>query len=313
MTQIDRQILELERLLDAVGDNPIARPQISRRLDLAKKQRSDIASPPASGELFPDEPERLRLARTAIFFRRGGVQGSEGIRASLAGEAMVQYEKMFIAQAIHEERLQANDEGRQRRQKGAKAPELLFTATPRGSFGLEFTPRTSDAAIHAVHGESLNRLTESIAKTVDSSTFNDAVEDIPSSVLKPLKQFLKTVASYKAELRLVSPRGESIIASAEDVSSASERLEREIVQEVVKVEGTNRGLARDSGHFDLRPADGTAVIMATLSDELTEDDLDMIARLKECVAQFEMTTISSPGASPSVKYVLLGASRAADE
>lgn len=54
------------------------------------------------GSLLPKES--VVLPRAAIFLRGGGVQDSAGIRPSLAGEALIQYEKMFTEQAIHDER-----------------------------------------------------------------------------------------------------------------------------------------------------------------------------------------------------------------
>src|SRR5215469_10118159 len=98
LTFLKVQALELRRLLESAGDDPIAVPQLRERLADAEKELQAALS--QNGSLFPRDIHEL--PRAALFLRGGDVQ-EEGIRPSLAGEAMIQYEKMFIEQALHDE------------------------------------------------------------------------------------------------------------------------------------------------------------------------------------------------------------------
>ena len=182
------QTIELQSLLDQSGNDPIIGPQLRERLEEAQKELDAETHLPNS--LL--RKESFSLPRAAIFLRGGGVKGSQGIRPALAGEALIQYEKMFVAQAVHDERIAAKNSGRQRRPRGAETPGLLFTGTPRGSFGMEFVPQLSDdRSLLAVHAQSLVNVADALAKVVhsDSASLNRAVDEIPATVLKPLKQF----------------------------------------------------------------------------------------------------------------------------
>lgn len=174
---LEYQIAELTRLVESAGDDPILKPQLASRLRVAHERLEQ--SYHAQGVLgWPTPP----LPRSAIFLRGGGVHGSQGIRPSLAGNALIQYEKMFVAQATHDERIAAIQAGRQRRPRGAAMPGLIFTGTPRGSFGLEFSPQpTNDAALIQVHEKSLKNISAAIARIATQSPENveAAISQIP--------------------------------------------------------------------------------------------------------------------------------------
>ena len=106
-TFLQVQAVELQRLLDKSADDPILKPQLRRRLDEVVRALQVTKQQP--GTLLPKETPVL--PRAAIFLRGGGVQDSEGIRPGLAGEALIQYEKMFTEQALHDERLAAKSAG----------------------------------------------------------------------------------------------------------------------------------------------------------------------------------------------------------
>ncbi len=97
------QTAELRRLLDVSAEDPIVGPQLRDRLSEAEQELETARE--QTGTLLPRE--LVEMPRAAVFLRGGGVQGSEGIRPSLAGEALIQYEKMFTAQAVHDERVAA--------------------------------------------------------------------------------------------------------------------------------------------------------------------------------------------------------------
>jgi hypothetical protein len=297
------QSIELQRLLDSVGDDPILAPQLRERLAEVQDARQE------KGRLF--SKANVVLPRVAIFLRGAAVEGSDGIRASLAGEALIQYEKMFVQQALHDEREAAKNAGRQRRKRGASSPELLFTNTPRGSFGLEFSPRqTDEQSLLVTHGQSLRHVADAIVKVIrsDDHSLEDAIRAVPARVLQPLRQFLKTLSQHGAELRLALPDAPSVAISAEEISGASERLEREVTQETIKIRGVFRGVTRESGVFDIRLSDGS-VITGTVADDLTEDDLERIDVLtnQQCIAELQKTTVNKITGVSTPSHVLLDA------
>ncbi len=279
------QALQLRQLLEDAKDDAILAPQLRERLNDIESQLQSAQH--KDGLLFPIE--NVVLPRAAIFFRGDGVQDSNGIRPSLAGEALIQYERMFIAQAVHDERKAARTAGRQRRRRGAQTPALLFTGTPRGSFGLEFVPRSVDEeSLTKVHAQSLHKVADAILLVAEAeeSSLDDAIKKIPSPVLQPLKQFFRILAQHRAELRLAFHDAPSKNLSADAISMAADRLERDVTQEAVELRGVFRGVTRESGVFDLRLNDDS-VITGVVEDSLTEEDLDRIDQLtnRNCVAK----------------------------
>jgi hypothetical protein len=306
-TFLQVQAIELQRMLDNSANDPILGPQLRERLDEMKQVLQAVRQQP--GTLFPKETPVL--PRAAIFFRGEGVQGSEGIRPSLAGEALIQYEKMFTEQAIHDERIAAKNAGRQRRPRGAPTPGLLFTGTPRGSFGLEFVPLfQDDDSLMDVHSQSLVNIAKSLTRVVesDAASLDEVVSGIPPRVLQPLKQFLKTLAQHDAELRFAFQDGPAKSLSASQLKSADELLERDVEQKTIMVPGVFRGLTWETGVFDLRMNDDS-VITGTVADAFTEEDLGRIDSLtnRQCVAELQKTIVRRIGGAETPTYVLLDA------
>ena len=188
---------------------------------------------------------------------------------------------------------------------------MLFTGTPRGSFGFEFLPQfRDDDLLTGVHAQSLVNVAEALTRVAesDANSLDRVVSEMPPRVLQPLKQFLKTLAQYEAELRLAFHDRPSRSLSAMQVKSAADLLDRDVEQESSSIEGVFRGVTRDSGVFDLRRENGS-VITGTVADQLTEDDLERIDRLtnKPCVAEIQETTIRKIGGAKTTSYVLLDA------
>jgi hypothetical protein len=307
LTFLKVQVLELRRLLERAGDDPIAVPQLRERLADAEKELQ--AAQRQNGELFPQQ--QVEIPRAALFLRGGGVQGSEGIRPSSAGEALIQYEKMFIEQAVHDERVAARNAGRQRRPRGASTPGLWFTGTHHGSFGLEFVPQTSaEGSLSEVHARSLRNVAETLVRIAgsDAASLDEAIQTVPARMLQPLKQFLKTLADYRAELRLAFHDSPAQSLTIGQIKKAAEWLERDVIEEEIKLRGIFRGVTLESGHFDLRTEAGE-IITGTVADHLTEDDLERIDGLtnKPCTAQLQKTTIRNISGTSSSTFVLLAA------
>jgi hypothetical protein len=300
------QTLELQHLLESAGDDPILAPQLRERLEDAQRELDEIRR--QQGTLIPKEP--VVLPRAAIFLQGDGVPDSEGIRPPLAGEAMIQYEKMFTEQALHDEREAARKAGRHRRRRGTPTPALLFTGTPRGSFGLEFVPQVTEEDSLEIHAQSLRHVADALVLVAESESraLDDAVNKIPARVLQPLKSFMGTLARHGAEIRLAFPDRPPRSLNVEQVRTAAERLDKEVIQEPETIRGTFRGVTLETGKFDLRTETGE-VITGTVADDLTEDELERIALLTNhaCIADLQKTTVSKIGGAPTPTYVLLNA------
>ncbi len=293
------RVAELRRLLLSAGDDPLLGPQLRDRL--AEAERDLVTLPPSA----------TSPVRAAVFFRGPAVSGSEGIRPSLAGEALIQFEKMFSEQALHDERKVAREQGFSRRPRKSPQPTLLFTSTPRGSFGLEFTPVLPDEpSLRELHERSLLGVAEQLADAAlgDSGRPAAGIESVPPAVLKPMKQFLKALSQNGADLRLVVGGRRWQRFTAEQVKEAFERLNKEVSQEEVTYPGTFQGVTLKTGVFDFLKGD-VALITGTASDELSEDDLLRIHALTntQCLVTLQMTTVRTPASLPKITYTLLDA------
>ncbi|HVA46289.1 MAG TPA: hypothetical protein VNH11_07940 [Pirellulales bacterium] len=261
-----------------------------------------------SGTLFREE--RATPPRVALFLKGGGVQEGHGIRPGLAGEALIQYERMFIEQALRDERDAARIAGRQRRPRGSPFPGLLFTGTPRGSFGLEFVPRhAEDEGLLNLHARSLQNVANALVQVSSSDrSLDELVGEIPPGVLRSMKKFFNILAQHGAELRVAFSAAPSQSITSERIQSASDRLERELEEEDLLAKGVFRGLTRESLVFDLLGDDGN-VTTGTVADDLTEDDLDRIDALtnKRCLARLRKQSIRQVGGGSRETYLLLDA------
>ncbi len=299
------QAAQIRRLLDEAADDPILVPQLQQRLQAAEHELKA-----AESTLTTHFPIESALPKVALFLKGTGVRDSEGIRPALAGEALIKYERMFMEQALHDERAAARATGRTRRRRGAPTPTLLFTGTPRGSFGLEFVPQQSgDDALLPVHAQTLKNIANALMRvSVADPTLEEAIAGISPRVLQPMKRFLKTLAQYEAELRLAFSDEPSRVIGGDRIKQAAERLDREWEEKEIEVKGTFRGLTRETTVFDLLP-DGGGLISGTIADSLTEEDFDRIDALtnQPCVVVLQVTTLRPIGGTPRVTYLLLDA------
>lgn len=296
------QAVRLRELLDQADNDPILSPQLERRLEEVEEALKVATT---NEGLFPEE--EVQPPRIALFFRGKGVKGSEGIRSNLAGEMLIQYEKMFVEQALHDERLAARGAGRTRRRRGSEPPRLFFTGTPRGSFGLEFVPQQSEEmSQRSVHAQALKEIADAIVRISEDDNSRDSLEEIPASVLRPMTRFFKVLSQNEVELRLAFSDATSRKISASRIKETTERLERELKTEDLEIPGVFRGLTRETTLFDFLP-DDRQLIDGTMSDSLTEEDFDRISELtnKRCIAKLQKTTYRKIDGSERVKYLLL--------
>lgn len=307
LTFLKIQALEMRRLLERAGDDPIAVPQLRERIKDAEQQIELLQARPKNS--FP--PDLDELPRAALILKGGGVQNSVGIRPALAAEVLIWYETMFVEQALHDEREAARQAGRQRRPHEADSPGLLFVGSHRGSCCFEFVPQpTGDEALLALYGQALVNVAEALLRVADNDavSLDEAIRTIPAPMLSPLKQFLKTLARYGSELRLAFHDRPARSLTAAQIQTAAERLERDMTEEMVEISGIFRGVTLESGHFDLKTESGE-VISGTVAEDLTEEDLLRLNGLtnKQCTVQLQKTTVQTLSGDARSTFVLLNA------
>lgn len=302
------QVAELTTLLEEVGDDPVMGPQFRERLEEAEQflRMSDESKAP---------PEQTPFPRTAMFLRGDGVQGTEGIRPGLAGEILIQYEKMFREQALRSERAVAQESERTRRPRKAADPGLLFTGTPRGSFGLVFVPLSpADSSLRDVYIQSLNSVTDLLIQVASGvgTILGDTLDGVQSPVLRPMRQLLKTLGKYGVGLRVAFDDRPPQSVSASQIAKSVEQLERDVSEEQVEVLGEFRGVTLLTGHFDFMTDDSRA-ISGIVTEQLAYEGLDRIHDLTNhtCKASLWKTTYRPTQGIPRITYVLTDLSEVA--
>jgi len=300
---IQIQVLERERLLRDAGDSRLVRSQLTERLNAARGALENALKDP--GNLFPTEV--LSLARVAIFLRGDSIENG-GIRPAFAAAVLTQYERMFVAQALHDEREAALRAGRQRRRRGSKQPELRFVGTPTGSFGLEFTPLPcEDKATNESRSAAIGRLVDAIAAVgeSDDESLEGALKPIPAGVIQQLPAFFTTLASYHAQLRVSSTVGASVVLDTGQIERTALRLDRNIVESEETLPGMFRGATLDSGQFDFAADDGQ-LISGVVDEAYSEEELTGLLEYVNvrCIARFRKTAIKSPTGLSAPTYVL---------
>lgn len=297
------QVAHLQRLLDESSSNIIIRRQLESRLATAKSELKEASSIP--GDLLDKE---FNTTPTGAIFLSGGGVGENGVRSKLAGEAIIAFEGMFVAQAIHDERVRS---GKTRRPKGAKRPELLLVGTPSGSFGLEFMPQSVDEQLDAtLHSQSLENVANLLVSVTENSSggIDDQLGTAAPGIVPHLKNFLGVLAEHGTHLRLAFSNKESRTLNSEKIRLAGDRLKKEIVSEQRHFDGVIRGLLLESGMFDFK-TDDDDIISGSVSESLTDADLESICLLtnQRCKVSLEVTTYNRPGQPQKIAYVLLSA------
>lgn len=291
------QKTELERLLDGVRDHPLMAPPLEARLRAIEQELAKI-------------PEEVQpMGRTALFFSRGGVEGSTGIEADLGGDILSAYEQMFEAHARHDQ-LAGTDA--KRFTKRFPKPKLLLTALPRGSVGFELVPREAeDFVVNGVHAETLRNLTKAIYDVAESqASFDKAMERVPIKVLQPLKKFLEVTVEHGTELRMITEGlAEEYRLDMQHLGDGLRRL-REAPQDVDTKEmpGTFKGITVDSFYFEFLPDGGKLITGIADTDAIDEEKATHLAQQftdKPCAASIRVTTIKPLHGKPRATYELL--------
>jgi hypothetical protein len=290
---LQKDLLEMDRLIDLSGDDPITGAALAkRRQSLAKELE---ASAPAA----PARP------RTVLFFAGPPVLGTQGIDAQFATSALHPFLEMVKTQYSAQKHGRVGARGPRRDEAEAR---LLLTGLPRGSFGLELSqPQAMDFVSSEQLSDVLVRLTEVIASAGQSDeNFAVALDKIEPRVLPRLKDFLEVVATQNAYLQVQS--GDLTIAlDADHVAHACERVgAAKTSDKQVTIHGTFRGATLDSWRFDFRTTEGKT-ISGRIADEVSDAEVEGMLRLTNhpSRAVFKETTITTRDGAQRTRHELL--------
>lgn len=290
------QKTELERLLQEVKDHPLMAPPLEARLREIDEKLAGI-------------PEEVQpRGRKALFFSKGGVEGSYGIEADLGGDILAAYEKMFEAHAKHDQLAQSD----RQRFRNMPQPKLLLTALPRGSVGFELVPKdVEDWVVNGVHAETLRNLTRAMADVTESDEkFTESLERIPAKVLKPLKDFLQVLVDRGTEVRMITEGlQEEVRLDLAHLLEGVRRL-KETPEDVDEKDfyGTFQAITLESFHFEFTTDEGKTLRGLADEDAINYDKgvrLNKTFSGQVCMASIRVTTVRPLHGKPKVTYELL--------
>jgi hypothetical protein len=292
LEELQLRVGMLTRLLENSRSSPIAEPQLTARLEAAKEELQKFER--REGDLFDRTP--VALTKVALFLRGRSVTGDQGISTSLAGQALQQYENLYAEQALHEERETSRQNGGERRKRGTPRPELLFIGTPRGSFGLEFSPKPAeDNLLAQAHVNAVQKTTQTIATVCNQSLDADRrIEGVLPSVLGELRKFMRVLAEHEVELRIASSKSKPVWISKDAILNASNFLTNSVEERTILVPCVFRGITHETRHFDIVDNDGV-VFTGYVNDAHSDEDLERFDSYlhRKCEAELLETTIAT--------------------
>lgn len=272
----------MDRFLSWAGDDPLMGPALKqRREDFV--QRAAEAPPPAP------------RGRAVMFFTGDPVLGTQGVDAQFAAKIVEHFQQMVTTQYAFSKHGRVSDRARQ---KSGQEARLLLTGTPRGSFGLELTAPPSGDMIRAVQlSDTLVVLNSAIkAAAEDDEAFASAVEGVAPRVFPRMKRFFKTLADYKAGLRMQSGSLEFRLPTDKLLSAADRVASVTSQREEVLLVGTFRGVTLDTGRFDFAPDEG-ALITGHTAETVDEETAESFMKFfnKHCGAKLLKITVETRG------------------
>lgn len=287
------QLIENDRLEKMVADHPFMSASFAARREELEQQ---LASLPV-GEKEP---------RTVLFFAGEPVLGSRGIDANFAGQVLIPFQNMVMADYSHRHHGTVGSRGRR---SGESQSRLLLSGLPRGSFGLELTKAEGDELFEEDQlADTLAHVTKLVeAASRSDEDFASELDDTAPRVIQNLRDFLGVVSKANASLTLES--GDTRCSLPPEVASdAFERVSGTTTNEAeIEVPGVFRGVLLDSWRFDFND-DAGHKLSGRLDDELTVETVVEWNREyfdRQCVARLLKTTVVFKNGRVRTTYRLL--------
>ncbi len=273
------QLIEMDRLLQDVGDHP------AMSLNL-KQRKAELEDQLAQLPVGTKEP------RTVLFFSGNPVCGSRGIDASFAGRVLEPFQSMVMNQHANRWHGMLGARGKRR---GENESRLLLTGLPRGSFGLELSKADNDELFEE---DQLSETLAHITRLVESAGKSDEdfaieLEETSPRVIQNLRDFLKTVSEAGAGLRLESGDYRGTL-TPEQATEAHTRVSNTVTKDdLIKERGTFHGLLLDDWRFNFVNEEGHKR-SGKLDESITNDEATELQSKffnKQCEANFLKTTV----------------------
>jgi hypothetical protein len=243
-------------------------------------------------ELARFEGTHDTFAETILYFGGAPVEGSSGISAAFASDALGRYQDLITSVFASEKcKTQLSDTGPLPcRQEST----LHITGTPRGSFGFQLKEIVPQGLLlNSGLQDAVEKATSLIelAKGADQEKFQDAIAEEDQRVLGFLKAFLKTLSSAKSSARIVT-RQHDVSLDSDSVTDAHNNVELTTVTNfTTEVRGEFKGARIISRDFDFVSDEGVT-IKGKISQEIPDDrihKMDLEYTGTKCVATMLVT------------------------
>ncbi len=279
------QVLEMDRLLELSGDDPLMGSGLRSR-------KAEIEE-----ELQQLPPQEARV-RVSLYFSGEPVSGSYGIDAEFAAKALAPFLDMVKTQYIAEKHGRVAPRGPVRDQAEAR---LLLTGLPRGSVGFELSPPpAADLFNERQIANVLDRLSTTLSAAGDNDEgFAQALETMSPRAFQRMRDFLKVVADNHASLRLIVADRVCDLDKDRVVRASTRASATTTDEQDVDRSGIFRGAALESGRFDFR-ADEGEILSGWIADDVSDEqanEMNQLTNLPSRATLHQTTFTTSSGQS----------------
>jgi hypothetical protein len=266
---IAAELSQLRKMLsDIEKTSPLARLGIESRISDLEKQCDSI---PVDG---------IQRARVELTFRGAPVQGTQGVEAQFAGNALEKYDKaiaLAAASMSQEVRLDGRIPGRE-------FNKLFVTDRALGSFGFileEISVRKTESGIEPELIFDEKSLTSKAVEQTKAIIFACANEDdeklvevasqVDRRTISAIRDFLETVGKSNAYFKMRCDDQVTEFKNVESVQTAAERLaDDNIIEADIKATGYLFFLPAKRT-FEITPEDGNEVFYGKIDPDMSED------------------------------------------
>lgn len=279
------QIIETEHLLSIVGEHPMMKLSLEKRLKILKTELAEI------------EKEHIEESKMRLLFSGKAVFGSVGIKADFVSKTIKPIQELIKTQTVIIK--SGNVVSKRGKVKKGSITELYLTALPTGSFGYELSMLEGKELFDEEDvSNSIREIIDIIEAASESDdAFQKVIENSPRRTLTHLKTFFKELANEESILKMES--GDKYVELSEDkVKLGYQRVSSAQYQETpIQITGVFKGILLDSGKFEIADKDGKKY-SGSISEDLSEDEAINYNKEytnEECsiIVQENVTTFSS--------------------
>tara|TARA_B110001450_G_C17662796_1_gene498064 strand:+ start:3216 stop:4130 length:915 start_codon:yes stop_codon:yes gene_type:complete len=286
------QILEIEKVLQLVGEHPLMSQGLLEKLSILQDKLKEL-------------PKDSIQPKISLLFSGNAVKGSLGIKSNFLSKTIKPFQDLVKTQTAL---VRFGNVGKRGKTRKSFNSELYLTALPTGSFGIELSQlETTDLFDEQDVASAIHQIMNLIDLTSKSDEeFEEIVEITPNRSLNNLRLFLKEISEEHSVLKMESG-SYGLEISEERVKLAFDRVDSTSNEEnEVFIEGILRGILLDSGRFEISSEIGN--ISGLINEELSEEQLiefDQNFLNKTCRIHMKTQVITFKTGKEKVKYELI--------